>query len=513
MVTEDQIKQAAARLFYDMIVADGIIEDQEIETLRLKMADYGISDDDLRKCHAITSSDAISVLRRYCLSEKTVRRPNNSPYDCGKILSDLEELSGCDGDRDISEARLIAAVRMCIDLWGAGKSGFSPLSGENKLKYGAIPLKFKEGNFRFSRREILYVSTQDHKSSDNSPLAAEIEHELLHSSDRVKYLLGAFGFDFVYLEQVGEFLKNKAAMPPPCSDGSQPRPMLEAILRFSKPMDISAPETAIKFINAVRELNTAQFTKHFLSYVCEDFKPQSLPPSLLVKVKTSVTYSRQDDGSYKPGKYSDFIAIPIHTSIYDTAKAFTELILKSAGDIHSLVRLRSEDKLYCKGIHKTVIDYVTDQLMQVRPRTMLTLYRETRTVILEGKVSETVRFGAQFDLYLAMVAFSDSPEEGKDRGIPTEKRDQDQKRLREFLQKVCGREDMDGKKPVYLRQGKRYLSKVFQDHSIGLHHPAYPKTDNGYYKVDTDDMDVWVQDRKDSTPIPLADWRSIYGIT
>lgn len=369
MVLQD-FKKAITRLFYDMINADGIIEDDEINFLEELKRKYGISAEDVARAHQITTAEAIKILKNWKINEKCNREKekDNAAYDelegssykytTDNAFKDIDAISGCDSDRDINEAKLLAALNLCL----------STQNGE--FIYDAIPIKYREKNLRFARREIIYLSSEPHP---------EIDEVIRRSKKYIECLLAIYGYEFIYIPSAIEFLAKKA------SDD-----LLKPILMFSKPLYLKEEDAAGKFVKDIQLITTEAFTKDFLMDAHEN---ENLKPSLLIKLKTTTVQEKNDNGEWRPVKYTDFLALPIQGSLEYTARLLPEQILGYTQEIISLVRRQLNEKLYCKGIHQTLIDYIVNKTVSESIESVTIKYRGN---------SKGVYFNGLSDPYVSM---------------------------------------------------------------------------------------------------------------
>jgi hypothetical protein len=323
-MTLQDYKKAITRLFYDMINADGVIEDEEIIILEDFKKKYGISSSDIARAHQITTTEAMKILVDWQSNEESLPEYRDSKYTAKNAFMDIDAISGCDNDRDINEAKLLAALNLCLSPAPDGVA--------------AIPIKYRERKLRFSRKEIIYLSSEYDES---------VHNDLKRSKKFIECLLAIYGYDFIYLPDVIEFLSKKAESK-----------LLGPILMFSKPLYLREGEDAEKFVDDIQNITTEDFTRDFIR---DAGLIDNLKPSLLIKLKTSTIHEKDDKGEWRPVKYTDFIALPIQGSVEHTARLLPESILGFTKDITSLVRRQLDEKLYCKGIHQTLIDYTVEQ--------------------------------------------------------------------------------------------------------------------------------------------------------
>lgn len=325
-MTLKDYKKAVTRLFFDMIIADGVVEDEEIVLLDSLKRKYGITEDEVACAHQITTAEAIQILKDWKLTEEKKSEYSGGKYTVENAFLSIDEISGCDNDRDINEAKLLAALYLC--LFSEGR-----VPGIE-----AIPIKYRERKLRFARKEIIYLSSES---------VPAIDEAIRTSKKYIECLLAVYGYDFVYIPDVIDFLASKA------DTG-----LLQKILMFSKPLFLKQTEDTEEFVSKINSVTTETFT---LDFIRDSGLAENLGPSLLVKLKTSTIQEQDDKGEWKPVKYSDFIAVPIWESVENTARLFTEKILEYSQEVTSVVRRRLDAKLYCKGIHQTLIDYTVDK--------------------------------------------------------------------------------------------------------------------------------------------------------
>lgn len=399
-------KAAAARLFFDMINADGVIEDNEILLLEgfrkcdppkddkgnpVDLPDfskdankliragglrykYGIDIDQVRESTKLTTATAIKNLIDWQENgEKAeIKYNSNSVYTTRNVIKDLGVISGCDGSRDINEAKLLVAVSLC-------------LNEELPAYMRAIPISYRERTLRFARKEIVYLESEYDE---------DVNEDIRTNKAYIESLLTIYGYDFVYIPSVVEFLKKKAK-----------EKLLEPILMFTNPFYYQDEKKTADFAKDVQNITTEDFTHTFCRAANLE---EDLPPCLLIKVKTSTIESHDADGQPKRTKYTDFIALPINGSVVDSVRRLPDNILEHTDAITSLVTKTMNEKLYCKGIHKTLIDYAVHRTsVNIVEKIVITLQGKKKSIefvgidggVVKSKPTEAV-------LYLLAIIYS-----------------------------------------------------------------------------------------------------------
>lgn len=401
----NDFKAAAARLFFDMINADGVIEDNEILLLEglgeyipfdkdgepIDLPDftkeaneiirhgglrnkYRIEQDHILKSISITTSQAIAILKRWQdeVEQNELKYNKKYLFLAENVKEDLKTISGCDGSRSIEEAKLLAAVGLCLN---------NRLSTE----FRAIPITYRERNLRFAKKEIVYLESEYN---------AEVNEDIIRNKPYIESLLTIYGYDFVYIPDIVKFLRNKA------KSG-----LLTPILMFSKPFYYKDKKKANEFANEIQGITTEDFTETFSTAANLE---EPLPPCLLIKVKTSTIESVDDDGKPKRTKYTDFIALPINGSVAESVRRLPENILDYTDGITSLVTKSLNEKLYCKGIHKTLIDYaVHKSSSNIVNRVVINIQGREKYVEFEGVAgSKVVMQPKEIVMYLLCIIFT-----------------------------------------------------------------------------------------------------------
>lgn len=402
----DGFKAAAARLFFDMINADGVIEDNEILLLEglgkyelpkdengktLDLPDftkeankliragglrtkYDIKLTHVKSATEITTATAIQHLINWQENgEKDELKYNpDSVFKTKNIIEDLGAISGCDGNRDINEAKLLVAVSLCLNE-----------KGPSYMR--AIPIPYRERILRFARKEVVYLESEYNE---------EINDDITKNKGYIESLLSIYGYDFVYIPSVVDFLKAKAKAE-----------LLEPILMFTNPFYYQAKEQAATFAQDIQSITTADFTRTFSRAANLD---EDLPPCLLIKVKTSTIESQEADNQIKRTKFTDFIALPINGSVIDSVRRLPDNILEHTEAIISVVKKTLNEKLYCKGIHKTLIDYAIHRSSSnIVEKVIITLQGKKKSIKFVGVAGGEVKTKpAEAVLYMMSIIYS-----------------------------------------------------------------------------------------------------------
>lgn len=467
MILQDY-KKAVTRLFYDMINADGVIEDEEIGILEGLKSKYGILAEDIARAHQITTSEAIEILKRWQSHEERTSEFKGSKYTASNAFADIDAISGCDNDRDINEAKLLAALHLCL------------LTDSDGIPfYDAIPIKYRENKLRFSKREVIYLSSE---------FDEKIHEDIKRSKKFIEFALAIYGYDFIYLPDVIEFLSKKA------NDK-----LLKPILMFSKPLYLKDGDDANRFVNDIQKITTESFSADFVK---DAGLPIDLKPCLLVKLKTSTIHEKDEKGDWHPVKYTDFIALPIKESIELTARLLPDNILWFAKEVTTSVRRQLNEKLYCKGIHQTLIDYTVDKAVK----------ESVNKIIIKKWGHNRSSFGVKFEglrnpfqklqpkdlnIFLLITLLSIST---KSKGMPMSFNSL-VKAIFAFLYE--SKPDPYDALATHISKIRTALEETLSKKEMELFSPS---DNDGFYRVTINPNMVYIQYDKDIAPIPILEW-------
>lgn len=467
MILQDY-KKAVTRLFYDMINADGVIEDEEIGILEGLKSKYGILAEDIARAHQITTSEAIEILKRWQSHEERSSEFKGSKYTASNAFADIDAISGCDNDRDINEAKLLAALHLCL------------LTDSDGIpSYDAIPIKYRENKLRFSKREVIYLSSE---------FDEKIHEDIKRSKKFIEFALAIYGYDFIYLPDVIEFLSKKA------NDK-----LLKPILMFSKPLYLKEGDDANRFVNDIQEITTESFSADFVK---DAGLPIDLKPCLLVKLKTSTIHEKDEKGDWHPVKYTDFIALPIKESVELTARLLPDNILWFAKEVTTSVRRQLNEKLYCKGIHQTLIDYTVDKAVK----------ESVNKIIIKKWGHNRSSFGVKFEglrnpfqklqpkdlnIFLLITLLSIST---KSKGMPMSFNSV-VKAIFAFLYE--SKPDPYDALATHISKIRTALEETLSKKEMELFSPS---DNDGFYRVTINPNMVYIQYDKDIAPIPILEW-------
>ena len=296
MTFKENAKTAVAKVLSDLIQSDGIVNQGEIIYLRQAFKTLKIDGSHLKKSGHMTLSDAVTVLKKCGTQEKSA------------ILQAIQQLSGADGDIDPSEALLVAALALAIEI---------PLPEAQGLKAELVSIPDTGFDFRDA---VLYVEP-DFDKKTNRAIARE--------HDAICQLLERHGKQFFYLPLVMKELNARR------------RTFLQ-MLRYIEPL--LSDEQVQLIMHDMKDFDTPTLSKEIFLNQLASREFQLDGPAFLFKID-----------NLKSGDCQDLLLIHINQSPLDTLERFyrlnEQLLQMPKGE-------RVDDELAYTGVHKIIIDTI-----------------------------------------------------------------------------------------------------------------------------------------------------------
>ena len=296
MKFKENAKTAVAKVLSDLIQSDGIVNQGEILFLRQAFNTLKIDGSHLKKAGSMTLYDAVTILRKVGSKEKTA------------ILQAIQLLSGADGDIDPSEALLVAALTLAIEI---------PFPEAQGLKAELVSIPNPGFDFR---NAVLYVEPVYDKKTNKL---------IVETYPSICRLLEQRGKQFFYLPGVMKELQAK-------------KRTFRQMLRYIEPL--LSNEQVQLIMHDMKRFDTSLLSKEiFLNQIgSRGFQLDS--PAFLFKIDNLKT-----EGSL------DLLLLHINQSPIDTLKCFYKL-----NDL--LLQMpkgkRVKDELAYTGVHKIIIDTI-----------------------------------------------------------------------------------------------------------------------------------------------------------
>lgn len=349
-------KAAAMRLFREMVLADRVINDAELLYLNAYSSSFdvkgptvgdndsllfrfNIGEQDKVNAEHLSLSTALSTFKR--LRSKEIAffgnegnlinyysdveiSSKNKIFLTPNFVKAFDSLSKCDGNCDISEAKL------CIILNYI-------LRKENSFAFSK-----RIEDMRFSKHEFLYFFNQSTLEDFYA------DSELMRLSQR----LDLYGIKLVNIIQIQRELKKKA-------------PYLASLFSFVYPSiflsDISDLEELARFKEERMNLvNSAIASIHEHDFIARIFKGIQLPSlgTSFVLIKVGRSLIRDEKKRDKTISVEDFVCIPLTNGIRDFCEEFADDILVIAKNISGTYEFSADSALVIKGFVRTFLDFV-----------------------------------------------------------------------------------------------------------------------------------------------------------
>ena len=264
-------KIAFARIISDLIEADFIVEEGEMEYFEkiISKDGFSISDSMLVEAKKMNFSDAVSWLKE--LDEKGRK----------KVVDSLKGMAMADGTCVPLEAIQIFAL-------------------EQALEHDAIVYSVKAENIGIDNMKVIYVENED-----NTSVAKEIE-------DNLRSICNEFalaGFDFVLIPHV---VHDYSMMR---------REYLENVVRYMIP-SVSKEKVSV-ICDDLCGMTTAHFCKNIL-YKKIDMPLMDAKPSLLIKINESATQDLSSSEDAVRTNYANFLRIELKGDILLTIRELVD---------------------------------------------------------------------------------------------------------------------------------------------------------------------------------------------
>lgn len=376
----EDFRVAILRIMYDVVNADGVVDDVEIYKLEELKKKYGIISKDgienmdlIIKSNKITFADAVNMLRKWQAKEVELIEVEglSEKYNTKAFMEDINSLAEIDGDCSANEAYLILALKYMLS------------GDEDEVRM----LSCKVRNLKFSRKEILYV-----ESDRDERCNAELERK-----ERLKEIVSVtklYGFDFVYIPDVVSFLAQK-----------HQQEILYKIMMFVNPLFLQKQDVAMQFSKQLTLTRTEDFVKYYLS---EHGERPDIVPSLMLKVCSSLKLSDKNDGKVQGREeYIDFLLISIDRDVSSTVQAFLDEYILLAKRLRHPVELYAKNRIRSRGFHKTMLDFVVYKSMNPQVNRVI-LDFSTKSLVFEGLGLECHLPPVQLLIYALIVIKSNS---------------------------------------------------------------------------------------------------------
>ena len=281
---------AIARIVSDMIKADNIIEESEIEMLNKFKSIYNIDSHILSEARHVKFSTAVSNLEGLEDTEKI------------EIFKTIQSMAIADGVCVPREALLLLALRYAFGIVRDPKNHKKLIINHNKkVRLISCPT----GETAITSQYVIFIEG-NYNEAVNESIKKNFEVNVLH--------LRQWGFDFIYIPSlIDEF-----------------RAMNSEYVKDV--VSYMAPELTEETINIVYErllkMDTITFCNHVLAEKLHVEDVKNTAPSLFINIGTSIVPYCSVSGPVEC--YTEFLCIPldedITSLIRDFIKAYSKLV-------------------------------------------------------------------------------------------------------------------------------------------------------------------------------------------
>ena len=475
MIDSGDFKKAVARIFYDMLSADGYIRKEEVDlldNLKSNETGYDISLQDVYDSQFLSFCDALNILSEWKQMEMN-GEPHSSRYSTGRFFLDLISLAKADGSISPNETRIVLAVFYVIER-------------------GARCFSIPKSELRLSKKEVVYVDIDDETGYDE---------EIDENYSLYKSMLSLYGFKFIHIPHELSFLQSIKG------DG-----LLTKVMQLSAPEKRYDETSVAELISTLGDTTTSNVVEHFLN--TDSSRSNVVEPSLLFKVRTSKKLMPSQNGIIKMQSYGDYICLPVSSSVREAIEDLINQIMRHNNRLVHQVNTYSEEYLSIRGFHKTLLDYLLSKASN-RGIGDVVIVRGRKSEIRLTGLNQIISLKTkELCLYMTMIYFS-----AEHNGLPSlDSLNIDAKRAQAVFAAIysqfSGREDSP---EIYDIKGFGHslslIRKEIDDVEkkcatlLKQFRPA-PKDDNPNLFVDVSYENVFVKMAKNDKPIALKDWMS-----
>lgn len=351
---KDLSKAAYARLATELLKADKVIAQQEIETLEELFRQNEITPVDIDVASTLTLGQASKIIA------KRKRRAS-------QMLADLKNMALADGSCSREEALLLTALDYCVG---------SCAQSDNCL------VSFRCAEIDFADSQVLFLDGTLGNSREN--VVEQCRHEVGNE-------LRMGGFEFIFIPDIARHYRNTSVS------------LVKKIVSYMAPMLTTVESQRV--IDMLGNLSTKSFRNEILETKLR-FRLEQSNPVLMIKLGNSYV-----DGM----KYSDFLLLDITSSPLDVVREFVGRFndyQRHASVVISNMRDEKGNFIYA-GFYKTIFDMVVHK-RGARCKLVLERSRECFKLKFEGPETE---IAGELDashaaMYLLIVAESLSKRNG-----------------------------------------------------------------------------------------------------
>lgn len=296
------VRYSIFRLFSDLIRADKIVAEEEINFLNQVCSTYGITSVDRENSLNVSLGDAISMLSK---QRSTIRY---------KIVEDMKRMSLSDGFCCREEALILMAATSCLEK-------------DEKSRY--VVVSSPCFNIDFDNSQVIYLESRRIKSFNDY---------IVGNHRQISSTLKLAGFDFIYI---------------PAFANHYARYTNQSLLR--EIVALLAPTLSTDETTNVMECITHMSTKYFYEeIVCQklNIKVDATIPIILIKIGNSIVNGVNT---------ANFLSVKLDREFLPQLETLTDkfMLLQKCPTIEIRNNIDSKGDFIYTGFYKTLFDMLT----------------------------------------------------------------------------------------------------------------------------------------------------------
>lgn len=310
---------AIARIVSDMIKADNIIEESEIELLNRFKREYNIDSHILSEAHHMKFSTAVSVLGQIKEIEKI------------EIFKSIRNMAGADGLCVHKEAMLLLAMKYAFGIEKDKNTKEYRINQNRNVKLISCPT----GEASISSQYVIYIEGKNY-TAVNENIKKNFEVNVLS--------LRQCGFDFIYIPSLVEEFRTMNSE------------YVKDVINYMAP-ELSNETIDIVYDRLIK-MDTITFCNHVLADTLQVEEVKDTPPSLFINIGTSIVPYCQTSGPVEC--YTEFMCLPLEEDvtamIKEFIKAYSRLVSFHSTPNASYIGDTNRFKYF--GFYKALFDFL-----------------------------------------------------------------------------------------------------------------------------------------------------------
>lgn len=309
---DENTKTAIVVLFMNLINADGIVYESELDNLKNIKKKYGLTTLHFKKASSMSLAAAINKI--VAVAKTTEKKLPENLYN--EIQDDLLKVAGGDGNLSPDEAMICLAFRYAYDF------------------EGAHIFEYEHNSIKLAKKEVIYIDAGQDKQTE---ILQKENHDYY---DNINSILNLYGFTYINIPTIREQLMR------------YPIDYLRNIIEYLYPS--KATKNVVDTLSEkIASISTATFGRQIMQ---EGAKMESFPPSLLFKINESTIISSKDS---KFHTVFNLLQLPIKEG-YQVQNTIQNFIRKYRGLVnHTNVNESFDNKIKfnIRSFQRTLLDF------------------------------------------------------------------------------------------------------------------------------------------------------------